>query len=296
MKTLVLRHEYRQKSSGHPNLSWWSICETDGRILLSTRSLRTFRAALNKLAGSVQHVPNDDQTGFQWSINWLIQQPQVPEPAPAPQQAQAQEQTPKHTPGRLSVHGCALYEQDNWQNGNNLARKLPVAITYHPEADREPSETEIANAQEIARRWNAFLDAKTPRAVCFHDDQPQPQAEPAPAPQQTQAKHTPGPWKVSEYEKQSETDCGEIELTVCTNYPEALCNGQRSIAVMTGGYYTRKDQKNRSEAIATNRANARLIAAAPQLLEALRNLVETPEVRIEDMEQARAAIAAATGE
>ena len=41
---------------------------------------------------------------------------------------------------------------------------------------------------------------------------------------------------------------------------------------------------------------ARLIAAAPQLLEALRILVETPEVRIEDMEQARAAIAAATGE
>ena len=199
MKTLVLRHEYRRKSAGSPNLlSCWSICETDGRILLSTRSLRTFRAALNKLAGSVQHVPNDDQTGFQWSINWLIQQPQAPEPAPAPQQAQA--------------------------------------------------------------------------------------------------KHTPGPWKVSEYEKQSETDCGEIELTVCTNYPEALCNGQRSIAVMTGGYYTRKDQKNRSEAIATNRANARLIAAAPQLLEALRNLVETPEVRIEDIEQARAAIAAATGE
>ena len=198
MKTLVLRHEYRQKSSGHPNLSWWSICETDGRILLSTRSLRTFRAALNKLAGSVQHVPNDDQTGFQWSINWLIQQPQVPEPAPAPQQAQA--------------------------------------------------------------------------------------------------KHTPGPWKVDEYEKQSVTDCGEIALSVSTSYPEALCNGQRSIAVITGGYYTRKDQKNRSEAIATNRANARLIAAAPQLLEALRNLVETPEVRIEDMEQARAAIAAATGE
>ena len=166
MKTLVLRHEYRRKSAGSPNLlSCWSICETDGRILLSTRSLRTFRAALNKLAGSVQHVPNDDQTGFQWSINWLIQQPQVPEPAPAPQQAQAQEQTPKHTPGRLSVHGCALYEQDNWQNGNNLARKLPVATTYHPEADREPSETEIANAQEIARRWNAFLDAKTHRAA-----------------------------------------------------------------------------------------------------------------------------------
>ena len=81
------------------------------------------------------------------------------------QQKQPQEQTPKHTPGRLSVHGCALYEQDNWQNGNNLARKLPVAITYHPEADRVPSETEIANAQEIARRWNAFLDAKTHRAA-----------------------------------------------------------------------------------------------------------------------------------
>ena len=87
------------------------------------------------------------------NIWWPNQSPQE-QPSPA-----------KHTPGPLTVHGCALYEADNWKDGNNLACKLLVAITYDPEADREPSETEIANAQEIARRWNAFLDAKTHRAA-----------------------------------------------------------------------------------------------------------------------------------
>jgi len=42
----------------------------------------------------------------------------------------------------------------------------------------------------------------------------------------------------------------------------------------TGTYYTRNGQKNRMQAIAVNRANARLIAAAPDLLEALRGLFD----------------------
>ena len=41
-------------------------------------------------------------------------------------------------------------------------------------------------------------------------------------------------------------------------------------------------------------ANARLLAAAPDLLAALKLLVESPEIRSEDMQQARIAIAKAT--
>lgn len=85
--------------------------------------------------------------------------------------------------------------------------------------------------------------------------------------------HTPGPWKWSEDRSPSVSDAGERKHYVGTAYPPGqLCDRSRSIAVMTGSYLTREDrpEPERSEVLTANRANARLIAAAPDLLEACR--------------------------
>ena len=89
-----------------------------------------------------------------------------------------------------------------------------------------------------------------------------------------ETKHTPGPWEA-------------VGLTVCQVPP-----GGREI--IFGAHNTRSGDKDERQ------ANARLIAAAPELLEALRGLVETSETRdrlaIEDaLIHARAAIAKAEG-
>ena len=82
-----------------------------------------------------------------------------------------------------------------------------------------------------------------------------------------EAKHTPGPWKLSEWVGESE---GVHHIGVDTDYPPGLCNGSRSVATMTGHYLTRREgaEPERTETIITNRANAALIAAAPKLLAA----------------------------
>lgn len=110
-----------------------------------------------------------------------------------------------------------------------------------------------------------------------------------------EAKHTPGPWKACEYEKQSVSDCGELYIGVDTDYPPALRSGARSIASMTGGYYTRKDRTERAEAIATNRANSRLMASAPELLEACEACIPLISANCAAGDLLRAAIAKATG-
>ena len=86
------------------------------------------------------------------------------------------------------------------------------------------------------------------------------------------SKHTQGPWTVS-----NETDISGIE-----NDPENGCVGPVDVAHV----YLRTVQ-GRTE------ANARLIAAAPDLLEALREIAAdySDPIRL-----ARAAIAKATGE
>ena len=121
----------------------------------------------------------------------------------------------------------------------------------------------------------------------------------------TKSTHTPGPWMVSEYAR---TDTGEIKVGVSTKRtPGSLDGDSRSIAFTTGGAYCIPgDEWYKPEVVAENRANARLMSAAPCLLSALRQLVSDVEYLIVDgtlpesandhdaMNAARAAIAKAT--
>ncbi len=90
--------------------------------------------------------------------------------------------------------------------------------------------------------------------------------------------HTPGPWEVAYYDKngQAVVKSEHIEIATCWHH----CVGA-----------IEKEMK----------ANARLIAAAPELLEALKGILAVASVRIDDpriaqWDAARAAIAIATGE
>ena len=88
-------------------------------------------------------------------------------------------------------------------------------------------------------------------------------------------KHTPGPWQFDELGIIYSGDCAEL----CAHH-----SNDHVVAILSGA---------RPE-------DARLIAAAPLMLEALRRLMADPEVTthciVEDYEYADAAIAAATGE
>lgn len=93
-------------------------------------------------------------------------------------------------------------------------------------------------------------------------------------------KHTPGPWEV-----------GPVDDTVVTHVG---ADGVRLVVAEIDGDY------NQPETWPIMEANARLIAAAPELLEALDRIQNWPRVfdglRAEDVAFARAAIAKATGE
>ena len=82
-----------------------------------------------------------------------------------------------------------------------------------------------------------------------------------------EAKHTPGPWKATARRVTAPETEGRLALDVQIN----------------GG--------NRED----NKANARLIAAAPDLLVALQGVVRVADRKTDEFDAARAAIAKATG-
>lgn len=116
--------------------------------------------------------------------------------------------------------------------------------------------------------------------------------------------HTPGPWKSVEYVK---TDSRETAIGVETEGDGRPRSEIRSLAYMAGDYYTRPGQPNREQAIAENRANARLIAAAPELLELCQTVLARLDLEAKELgegaifpcaamrDDIRAAIAKATG-
>lgn len=103
------------------------------------------------------------------------------------------------------------------------------------------------------------------------------------------SKHTPGPWSVK-------NDYDERHIVIANIDGESFPDGTTSytydfVCDTYGG-----DYESKSRAVAN--ANARLIAAAPELLDALRNLVAVqPNLMANSAEiaDARAAIAKAGG-
>lgn len=97
----------------------------------------------------------------------------------------------------------------------------------------------------------------------------------------SEAKHTPGPWVIDH-----ETRPAEVCCIYGTNHPNSFVYVRGAL-----GYWS----ADRDE----NMANATLIAAAPELLEALRELLAEAEDGIATSplarSKARAAIAKATG-
>ena len=96
--------------------------------------------------------------------------------------------------------------------------------------------------------------------------------------------HTPGPWAVWDHSSNGKHD---------GHYIVQQGNAAPALAII---WHSKSINPcvDLAEFVAEEDANARLIAAAPELLEALQQLVATPEVHMEDMRAARAAIAKAT--
>lgn len=92
------------------------------------------------------------------------------------------------------------------------------------------------------------------------------------------AQHTKGPWRIKQNPRHSQDEC---DLTICGDI--------FMLADINGPNYEHQE------------ANARLIAAAPELFEALRNLADNVEhafpalAHLGPLVAARAALAKATG-
>lgn len=95
------------------------------------------------------------------------------------------------------------------------------------------------------------------------------------------SKHTPGPWAVHDHP----TDPNQFGHHVTTVDGLTICSVTYQLPVQTA--------KGAKEA--TRVANARLIAAAPELLEALQRIVDAVDPESIGWNEAVAAIAKATG-
>lgn len=109
-----------------------------------------------------------------------------------------------------------------------------------------------------------------------------------------QVVHTPGPWIVEEFCAADSCDGENAETAICAY---ANPDGTDGVAVAHVNRWTFKDQPPTPESA----ANARLIAAAPELLSALVAIAEFGEANggafaLSAAKTARAAIAKATGE
>ena len=98
------------------------------------------------------------------------------------------------------------------------------------------------------------------------------------------AKHTPEPWSVSEYEEHGGYDC----MTGCVRAGPVTLDGADY-----GQKWCTEIKPAQLEAML---ADARLIAAAPDMLAALRGVLLVADRATVEFDAARAAIAKATGE
>lgn len=115
----------------------------------------------------------------------------------------------------------------------------------------------------------------------------------------SKVKHTPGPWTVGE-----EVDSaghvvyipiqrGKLHISTTGVY------GRKPDGSTAGRRYTDQCGTQRHEPVISAeecRANARLIAAAPDLLEALQAVLSVADRKTVEFDKVRAAIAKATGE
>lgn len=98
-----------------------------------------------------------------------------------------------------------------------------------------------------------------------------------------EVKHTPGPWKANEG-KAPRTRCGSFGREVVGNRYEDSEGVTYTVVAQVEGNQTSQ---------LTTEANARLIAAAPDLLEALILVVAIADRQTVEFDKARAAIAEA---
>jgi hypothetical protein len=103
----------------------------------------------------------------------------------------------------------------------------------------------------------------------------------------TKAKHTPGPWRIGDEEAELYIE-GHAPISTVKRRGKGQWDGLAQVATIIDGNLD-----------ATGVANAQLIAAAPELLEALQNfimtLTEHGEIFPPHVGIAKAAIAKATG-
>jgi hypothetical protein len=120
----------------------------------------------------------------------------------------------------------------------------------------------------------------------------------SPTSQEQQSGHTPGPWLVIEdtewpFNPRVESQGGSV---IVSERRMAFSSSAKTLAAIMDGHHMGKDRAEAVRLNALQMANLRLIAAAPELLEALIALASEEGGDMQDVLRARAAISKATGE